>query len=77
VGGLRDSVSDGDTGFLFDDYSPGALDAAVHRVLDAYTDRRRWRTLMRRAMTRPLGWGDSTAQYAAVYQRAIAARAAA
>jgi starch synthase len=77
VGGLRDSVSDGDTGFLFDDYSPAALDAAVTRVLHAFADRRRWRGLMHRAMTRPFGWDVPTAQYATVYQRAISARAAA
>ena len=77
VGGLCDSVVDDETGFLFDDYSPAALDAAIQRVLEAFTDRRRWRALIRRAMTRRLGWDDPTAQYATVYQRAITARAAA
>lgn len=77
VGGLRDSVADGVTGFLFDEYSPAALDAAVERVLAAFTDRRGWRALVRRAMTRAFGWDGPTAQYAAMYQRAITARAAA
>lgn len=77
VGGLCDSVVDDETGFLFDDYSPAALDAAIQRVLEAFPDRRRWRTLMRRAMTRRIGWDAPTAQYATVYQRAITARAAA
>jgi starch synthase len=77
VGGLRDSMVDGETGFLFDDYSPAALDAAIQRVLAAYTDRRRWRALMRRAMALRIGWDDPTAQYATVYQRALTARAAA
>ena len=76
VGGLRDSVADGDTGFLFDDYTPAALDDAVLRVLAAYTDRRRWRSLMHRAMTQRFGWDEPTARYAAVYQRALTARAA-
>jgi starch synthase len=77
VGGLCDSVVDDETGFLFDEYSPAALDAAIQRVLEAFTDRRRWRALIRRVMTRRLGWDDSKAQYATVYQRAITARAAA
>jgi len=76
VGGLRDSVEDGVTGFLFVDYSPAALDAAVHRTLEAYADRRGWRALMRRAMRQHFGWDEPTARYAAAYQRAITARAA-
>jgi len=46
-------------------------------VLEVYADRRRWRALMRRAMTRRFGWDDPTTQYDTVYQRAITARAAA
>ena len=76
VGGLRDSVEDGVTGYLFVDYSAAALDAAVQRVLAAYADRRGWRALMRRAMGRRFGWDEPTAYYAAAYQRAISARAA-
>lgn len=77
VGGLRDSIEDGETGFLFDDYSPAAFDAAVQRALESYADRRGWRTLMRKAMSRPFGWEEPTARYSDVYARARTARAAA
>lgn len=77
VGGLRDSIVDGETGFLFDDYSPAALDAAIHRVLAAYGETRGWRALMRRAMARRFGWDEPTRHYAALYRRALGARAAA
>ncbi len=77
VGGLRDSVADGDTGFLFEEYSAAALDAAIQRVLVAYADPRRWRALVRRAMGQRFGWEEPTAHYAALYRRALGARAAA
>ena len=75
VGGLRDSVVDRETGFLFEEYSPAALDAAIQRVLEAYADQRRWRALMRRAMARSFGWDEPMACYAALYRRALGARA--
>src|SRR6266699_150406 len=43
VGGLTDSVVDGVTGFLFDEYAPAALAQAVGRAVDAYADRTAWR----------------------------------
>src|SRR3989449_10524105 len=43
VGGLTDSIVDGITGFLFDEYAPAALAQAVQRAVDAYADRNAWR----------------------------------
>jgi len=76
VGGLRDSVEDGVTGFLFADYSTAALATAVERALYAYVHRDTWRRLMRNAMSRHFGWDEPIAHYAAVYRRAQQARAA-
>jgi starch synthase len=74
VGGLQDSVRDGETGFLFADYTPAALEAAVGRVLEQYRDREQWTALVRRAMASRFGWDQSTAQYAVAYRRALTAR---
>jgi starch synthase len=74
VGGLQDSVQDGLTGFLFDDYDPGALEGAVSRVVQCYEDRDEWRALVRRAMAARFGWDQSTAQYSAAYRRAMTTR---
>jgi starch synthase len=76
VGGLRDSVEDGVTGFLFADYSTAALATAVERALYAYDHRDTWRTLVRNAMTQHFGWDEPTIRYAAIYRRAQQARAA-
>jgi starch synthase len=74
VGGLQDSVSDGVTGFLFNDYTPEALEDGVRMVLERYADRDGWRTVMRQAMARKFGWDQPTEQYAAAYRRALTTR---
>jgi starch synthase len=74
VGGLQDSIEDGKTGFLFSEYTPGALEDAVARALDCYRDRAAWRTMVRQAMAQSFGWESSAARYEDVYRRALAAR---
>jgi starch synthase len=76
VGGLKDSIIDGVSGFLFDEYTPAALAQAVRRAVDAYADRTAWRKLVRGAMARQFGWHRSGEQYFALYQRALAVRSA-
>jgi len=77
VGGLKDSIIDGVSGFLFDEYSPAALAQAVRRAVDAYADRNAWRKLVRGAMAQQFGWHRSGEQYFALYVRALAVRSAA
>jgi starch synthase len=74
VGGLQDSIVDGETGVLFTEYSPAALEQAVGRILESYRDRAVWRTMMQRAMAQSFGWDGSAARYLDVYRRALAAR---
>src|SRR5256886_16029444 len=50
VGGLLDSIADGETGFLFNAYEPAALEQAGQRALGSYRDRAAWPTSMRRAI---------------------------
>jgi len=74
VGGLTDSIVDGITGFLFDEYAPTALAQAVRRAVDAYADRNAWRKLVRAAMAQQFGWDRSGEQYLALYRGALALR---
>ena len=75
TGGLRDSVSAFDratrqgTGFLFDDYSSGALLDAVDRALDCYRQPDLWQVLMRNAMSRDFSVQRMAAQYLDAYRR--------
>jgi len=71
VGGLADTIEDDVTGFLFDEYSPAALERALRRALDRYRDPATWFTYIRAAMSRPFGWERPMAQYANLYARAL------
>jgi starch synthase len=71
VGGLRDTVEDGVTGFSFEAYTPEAFAEATFRALDAYADTARWRALVRRGMARDFSWERSVATYLDVYRRAL------
>ena len=75
VGGLQDSVQEGVTGFLFGEYTPAALEEVVDRVLQRYADRDGWQVLVRQAMGSRFGWDQSTAQYSALYRRALTTHA--
>jgi len=70
VGGIADTVRDDETGFLFDEFHPGALDWAITRALARFADPPAWTTRMRAAMAQDFGWARSAERYAAVYARA-------
>ena len=76
VGGLADTIEDGVTGFLFDDYLPQDLDVATSRAVADYADHAAWGIHMRRAMRQDFGWQRPAAGYAEVYQQALARRSA-
>ena len=77
TGGLADTVVDHQprtgkgTGFLFDEYSPGALAACVNRALAVYRDPQRWKTLMRTGMKVDFSWQHSAKEYVKVYQKVL------
>jgi starch synthase len=69
TGGLADTVSDGETGFLFERAESSALVEAVRRGVAAYRDERRWREIQRRGMARDFSWSGPARQYADLYAR--------
>jgi starch synthase len=69
TGGLVDTVSDAETGFLFAGATSGELVAAVRRALESWRDARCWREIQRRAMERDFSWAAPARQYAALYSR--------
>jgi starch synthase len=72
VGGLRDTVEDGVTGFSFDSYTPEAFAEAALRALACYADAACWRAILRRGMARDFSWERSVATYLDAYRRALA-----
>jgi starch synthase len=71
VGGLADTIEDGVTGFLFDDYTPADFMRAVMRAVDQFEDPDGWHLMMREAMTRDFGWELSAAKYLNLYRRVM------
>ena len=71
TGGLADTIEDGVTGFLFDDYTPADFMRAAMRAVDQYRDVEGWGTMMREAMARDFGWDKSAARYLSVYRRVL------
>jgi len=77
VGGLADSVRDTDmsnrnvsgaTGFVFDDATGEAMEAAFSRCLHLYEARpKSWSHLRKRAMSVDFGWARSAMAYARIY----------
>jgi starch synthase len=71
VGGLADTIEDGVTGFLFDDYTPADFMRAAMRAVDQYRETDSWEDMMREAMARDFGWEKSAARYITVYRRVL------
>lgn len=77
VGGLADTVCDGVTGFLFDEYSTPALVGAIGRALEAYQNPIVWERYTRAAMAQDFAWNRSVERYRDVYRDALARQRAA
>jgi starch synthase len=74
TGGLVDTVSDGETGFLFERAESSALAAAARRAAAAWREPRRWRELQRAGMARDFSWRGAARRYSDLYSRLATAR---
>jgi starch synthase len=75
VGGLRDTVDDGETGFAFGAADPVALEQAIARAAAVFaTDQDAWREMVVAAMRRDSSWAGPARAYVDVYRDAIARR---
>jgi starch synthase len=74
VGGLHDTVTDGETGFVFIEPKVKDFVAAVHRALAKYEDKDAWRVMQGNGMSQDFSWTRSATKYFELYQRLIAAR---
>jgi starch synthase len=72
VGGLRDTVRDGETGFLFHEPTAAALVTTVRRALELFRSRREWSRLREAGMTQDWSWTQSAAAYDTLYRALLA-----
>lgn len=71
VGGLADTISDGDTGFLFDGYDTSDFEAAAFRALELFQQPEAWRAMMQAGMRMDFSWQASAQRYLDVYRTAV------
>jgi starch synthase len=68
TGGLKDTVTEGRTGFLFGEAAPEALVEALRRALSIYHQPEEWRKLQLNGMAQDFSWTKSAQQYAHLYR---------
>ncbi len=80
TGGLRDTVSEFDpktgsgNGFVFENYEPGALVAALERAVKTFRNVHLWRRLMSNCFAADFSWRRSARQYLDWFERLRAER---
>ncbi len=68
TGGLKDTVQEGKTGFLFQEAVAGSMVEALERALAIYTRPEKWQHFQRKGMKEDFSWPRSARQYAIIYR---------
>lgn len=74
TGGLKDTVFDGENGFVLTERTSDALVEAFSRSVAAFRDTKVWSGMVRRAMRADYSWTKSAMAYSDLYARAVEAR---
>jgi starch synthase len=73
TGGLADTVREGVTGFVFDDFSVEAFWNALRGALYIYkVDQESWHAIQLNGMRSDFSWRNSALSYQQLYERAVA-----
>jgi starch synthase len=82
TGGLADTITDYDpvtdfgTGFLFEEYGAAYLKECMKRALCVFTEKKRWKQMIVRAMGMDFSWETSATKYVELFGRAVKAKRA-
>ncbi len=71
VGGLKDSVLDGESGFIIPRANAARLAAGIMRAFEVFSDREQWALLQTTAMGQDFSWAISARHYFQLYQRVL------
>ena len=71
VGGLHDTVTDSETGFVFVDKKVKSFNDTLRRALQCYPDRSRWLNLQKVGMAQDFSWSNSAQKYLDLYKKLI------
>jgi starch synthase len=69
TGGLADTVNEGN-GFVFGRYNKEDLIKTIKKSVIAFKNRKKWLTLMNKAMRSDFSWKESAKKYLELYARA-------
>ena len=69
TGGLKDSIHDGENGFVFNDYNAHHMLDTINRALAAYNDKEKWNKLIQNAMNSDFTWKSSAKKYYELYKK--------
>jgi len=72
TGGLAETITDGETGFLFSKPSIESFLGGVRRAFSTFVSTDRLDTMRRRAMARSFSWDLSAACYSTLYRKTVA-----
>jgi len=71
VGGLHDTVTDGETGIVFIEPKVKDFVTAIKRAMKLYRDNEAWQIIQKNGMSQDFSWTKSALQYFELYQRLI------
>jgi starch synthase len=71
VGGLHDTVTDSETGFVFVDTKVKSFNDTLRRALQLYPYRSRWMNLQKAGMAQDFSWPNSARNYLNLYKRLV------
>ena len=69
TGGLVDTIEDGETGFLFADFTAESFTGAIERAFETFVDERKLARMRRAAMSRTFDWTGPAIDYVRLYAR--------
>ena len=71
VGGLHDTVTDSETGFVFVDKKVKSFNDTLRRALQVYPDKPRWTELQKAGMAQDFSWPNSARKYLDLYKKLV------
>jgi len=71
VGGLHDTVTDSETGFVFVDSKVKSFNDTLRRALKLYPYHSRWANLQKAGMAQDFSWTNSAQKYLKIYKKLI------
>jgi starch synthase len=71
TGGLRDTISEGENGFVFSGYNADEMRDACFRARDTWRNQKAWTGMVRRAMKCDHGWAAPARKYLNMYKETV------